>query len=102
MAASCVLPPRPRPFRSPSFGSPHLGHEDDDADDYNADDDDDDDDFFFERERDIFWRPRRISAAAKDECTMGQNREKHRKNSHLIIHCPTSEEVSEVSERANE
>ena len=30
---------------------------------------------------------------------MGQNREKHRMNSHPIIHCPTSEGVSEVSER---
>ena len=27
--------------------------------------------------------------------TMVQNRKKHRKNSHLIIHCPTSEGVSE-------
>ena len=27
---------------------------------------------------------------------------KLRQNSHLIIHCPTSEGVSEVSERANE
>ena len=27
---------------------------------------------------------------------------KHRQNSHPIIHCPTSEGVSEVSERANE
>ena len=29
--------------------------------------------------------------------TMGQNREKHRINSHPIIHCPTNEGVSEVS-----
>ena len=35
-------------------------------------------------------------------CTMVENREKHRQNSHRIIHCPTSEGVSEVSERANE
>ena len=28
--------------------------------------------------------------------------EKNRQNSHPIIHCPTSEGVSEVSERANE
>ena len=41
--------PLPRPFRSPSFGSPHLCHEDDDDDDYNDDDDDDDDDFEFLR-----------------------------------------------------
>ena len=34
--------------------------------------------------------------------TMVENRKKHRKNSHLIIHCPTSEGVSEVSERASE
>ena len=32
---------------------------------------------------------------------MVENRKKHRQNSHLIIHCPTSEEVSEASERAN-
>ena len=30
---------------------------------------------------------------------MGQNRKKHRLNSHLIIHCPTTKGVSEVSER---
>ena len=30
--------------------------------------------------------------------TMGQNRKKHRQNSYFIIHCPTSEGVSEVSE----
>ena len=35
-------------------------------------------------------------------CTMGQNRKKHGINSHLIIHFPTSEGVSEVSERAND
>ena len=29
-------------------------------------------------------------------------KKKHRQNSHPIIHCPTSEGVSEVSERANE
>ena len=33
---------------------------------------------------------------------MGQFREKHRIISYLIIHCPTSEGVSEVSERANQ
>ena len=35
---------------------------------------------------------------------MVQNRQKHKLNSHLNIHCPTSEGVSEVSgasERAN-
>ena len=34
--------------------------------------------------------------------TMVENRKKHRQNSHLIIHCPKSEGVSGVSERANE
>ena len=34
--------------------------------------------------------------------TMVENGKKRRQNSHLIIHCPTSEEVSEVSERVNE
>ena len=34
--------------------------------------------------------------------TMVENRKKHRQNFHPIIHCPTSEGVSEVSERANE
>ena len=35
--------------------------------------------------------------------TMIQNREKkHRIKSHPIIHCPTSEGVSEVSERVSE
>ena len=33
--------------------------------------------------------------------TMVENRKKHRQNCHPIIHCPTSEGVSEVSERAN-
>ena len=32
---------------------------------------------------------------------MGQNRKKLRKNSHLIIHFPTSKGVSKVSERVN-
>ena len=35
-------------------------------------------------------------------CTMVQNRKKHIKSSHPIIHFPTSEGVSEVSEQANE
>jgi len=35
-------------------------------------------------------------------CTMVENRKKHRQNRYSIIHCPTSEGVSEVSERANE
>ena len=34
--------------------------------------------------------------------TMVENGKKHRQNSHLINHFPTSEGVSEVSERANE
>ena len=33
--------------------------------------------------------------------TEGQNREKHRMNTHPIIHCPTSKGVSEMSERAS-
>ena len=33
---------------------------------------------------------------------MVENRKKHRQNSHPIIHCPTSEGVSEVSERVSE
>ena len=33
--------------------------------------------------------------------TVGQNTEKHRINTHPIIHCPTSKGVSEVSERAS-
>ena len=33
--------------------------------------------------------------------TVVENGKKHRQNSHLIIHCPTSEGVSKVSERAN-
>ena len=36
------------------------------------------------------------------EGTMGESRSKHRLNSHPTIHCPTSEGVSEMSERANE
>ena len=34
--------------------------------------------------------------------TMVKNGKKHRQNSHLISHCPMSEGVSEVSERASE
>ena len=33
---------------------------------------------------------------------MGQNREKHRLNSHLIIHCPTSERCERTSEWTSE
>ena len=33
--------------------------------------------------------------------TMVENRKKHRQNNHPIIHCPTSEGVSEVSERVS-
>ena len=36
-----------------------------------------------------------------NRCTMVENRKKHRKNSHPIIYCPTSEGVSKASERAN-
>ena len=38
---------------------------------------------------------------AQKQRTMGKNRKKHRINSCLIIHCPMSEEVSEVRERAS-
>ena len=43
-------------------------------------------------------------AAVLHASTVGQNRDKHRINSFPIIHCPTSEGVSEVStaERASE
>ena len=34
------------------------------------------------------------------DCTIGQNRKKHRINSHRIIQFPTSEGVSEVSEHS--
>ena len=33
---------------------------------------------------------------------MVENGKKHRQNSHLIIHCPTSKGVSEVSEGVSE
>ena len=36
----------------------------------------------------------------KGKCTVGQNK-KHRINSHPIIHCPTSEGLSEVCERVS-
>ena len=38
----------------------------------------------------------------RSHSTMVKNRKKHRQNSYLIIHRPTSEGMSEVSERANE
>ena len=41
------------------------------------------------------------SLTGKQHGTMVENGEKHGQNSHSIIHCPTSEGVSEVSERAN-
>ena len=41
-----------------------------------------------------------MEASSKD--TMVENRTKLRQNSHPIIHCPTSEGVSEVSERTSE
>ena len=49
---------------------------------------------FSQRERQPAW--------SSSQHTMGQNRKKHRINSHPINPCPTSEGVSEVSERANE
>ena len=36
------------------------------------------------------------TSAKPPRLTMGQNRKKHRLNSHLIIHCPTTKGVSEV------
>ena len=44
----------------------------------------------------------RQSKRGEHHPTLVQNRKKHKINSHPIIHCPTSEEVSEVSEQANE
>ena len=44
----------------------------------------------------------RASWRTNSQLTMVENGKKHRQNSHPIIHCPTSEGVSEVSERANE
>ena len=38
----------------------------------------------------------------EDKDTMVENRKEHRQNSHPIIHCPTREGVSEVSERTSE
>ena len=43
------------------------------------------------------WQP--LLDNEKPRRTMGQNKKKHRINSHVINHYPTSEEVSE---RANE
>ena len=40
--------------------------------------------------------------APQRPATMVENRKKHRKNSHPMIHCPMSEGMSEVNERANE
>ena len=38
-----------------------------------------------------------LSLRRKERSAIGQNRKKHRKNIHLIIHFPTSEGVSKVS-----
>ena len=46
------------------------------------------------------WNRRCGNAAMMRRRTVGQNRESHRINSHPIIHFPTSEGVSEVSERS--
>ena len=43
-----------------------------------------------------------LSPASNPTSTMGQNRKKHRINSHLITHFPTSSGVSEVSKRTSE
>jgi len=47
-------------------------------------------------------KPKKSSESKNHSDTMVENGIKHRQNSHLIIHFPTSEGVSEVSERANE
>ena len=57
------------------------------------------------RERRFNWRKGKKIREERLPCkefTMVENRKKHRQNSHPIIHCPTSEAVSEVRERANE
>ena len=51
-------------------------------------------------ESDVIARNQGMRSSMK--CTMVENGKKHRQNSHLIIHFPTSEGVSEVSERASE
>ena len=43
-----------------------------------------------------------INHSMRSHGTMGQNREKHRINSHLINHGPTSKGVSEVIEQRSE
>ena len=51
-----------------------------------------------------FRMARYLSSKCAVKFSMVENRKKHRQNSHPIIHCPTSEGVSEVSgasERAN-
>ena len=72
-------------------------------------------DFRLSRTTQNFWANRRTDGQTdRRKCesivdvkffnqrTMVENGKKHRQNSHLIIHFPTSEGVSEVSERANE
>ena len=54
------------------------------------------------RNRNAFSLPHTCLANKDLDHTMVENGKKHRQNSHLIIHFPTSEGVSEVSERANE
>ena len=47
-----------------------------------------------------FLKGESVEAEMK-QSTVGQNRRKHRINSHLIIHFPMSKGMSEVNERAN-
>ena len=80
----------------------------------NDDDDDDDDDddaviIVFLRAPSFSLRNRQLTPSVPlphlrqlRHCTMVQKRRQHRKNSNPIIHFPTSEGVSEVSERPNE
>ena len=86
---------------------------DDDVDDDDNDDDEDDSDdlstWLLTTEA-TMTKPfaaivgRRWSSEVKSNLspTMGQKRRKYRINTHLIIHCPMSKGVSEVSERASE
>ena len=49
-----------------------------------------------------FWRQKRQAGCRRHLSILFPNRKKLRINSYLIVHFPTSEGVSEVSERAKE
>ena len=55
-----------------------------------------------EEEEEKRKRKKKMRERERGVGTMVQNRKKHRTNSHPIIHFPTSEGVSKVSEQANE